>query len=49
VDDSQAEVRDGAYSVISLLHKFHGDALTQELAEGDLDRARYCTALCLLR
>ena len=36
-------MRDGAYAVISLLHKFHGDALTQELSEGDLDRARYAT------
>jgi hypothetical protein len=42
-------VRDGAYAVISLLHKFHGDALTQELSEGDLDRARYATHFyCLI-
>lgn len=44
VDDSQAEVRDAAYSVISLLSKFHGDAFTQELSEGDLDRAKWVSS-----
>lgn len=40
-DDSQAEVRDAAFAVISLLSKYHGDAFTQELSEGDIDRSRH--------